>query len=398
MLSGMILTGCGDGSGEDWLSSGNQGGSQAVSGTGEVLENDPGQDVQTELLYSPGSSLTEAELTAVLEMLATLHQNLELSEYLGEAIHVVESQIWYETLVKRMAEGGRIYALKKGEETLLSVQIMIDISGEPCSIVYYQKGPGEMILLQHSGSVLRVTTAGVLEGMYNGAVEIWEMDAATGRVSQEKGLYTQGVPVGEHIMAVKEGDGEEEFYNLWNMRESMEYEKTVTTYDQGGIRWLHRLRNPPQNRHRNPLQSLLRNRHRRQSQQLPEGLRLRRHPHRRRPRNRLRRPRQCLRRFLPLHRRQCLRRFRPLHRRRRLRRFLPLRPHRRLHQYLRLRRAGIRILSGRRTWSDRYQRARVLILAIDARAALRLGEAALLTEKDLEAGSCFDCFGMIIVI
>ncbi len=234
MLSGMILTGCGDGSGEDWLSSGNQGGSQAVSGTGEVLENDPGQDVQTELLYSPGSSLTEAELTAVLEMLATLHQNLELSEYLGEAIHVVESQIWYETLVKRMAEGGRIYALKKGEETLLSVQIMIDISGEPCSIVYYQKGPGEMILLQHSGSVLRVTTAGVLEGMYNGAVEIWEMDAATGRVSQEKGLYTQGVPVGEHIMAVKEGDGEEEFYNLWNMRESMEYEKTVTTYDQGG--------------------------------------------------------------------------------------------------------------------------------------------------------------------
>ncbi len=234
MLSGMILTGCGDGSGEDWLSSGNQGGSQAVSGTGEVLENDPGQDVQTELLYSPGSSLTEAELTAVLEMLATLHQNLELSEYLGEAIHVVESQIWYETLVKRMAEGGRIYALKKGEETLLSVQIMIDISGEPCSIVYYQKGPGEMILLQRSGSVLRVTTAGVLEGMYNGAVEIWEMDAATGRVSQEKGLYTQGVPVGEHIMAVKEGDGEEEFYNLWNMRESMEYEKTVTTYDQGG--------------------------------------------------------------------------------------------------------------------------------------------------------------------
>ena len=155
---------------------------------------------------------------------------------------------------------------------------------------------------------------------------------------------------------------------------------------RGGIRWLHRLRNPPLNRHRNPLQSLRRNRHRRQSQQLPEGLRLRRHPHRRRPRNRLRRPRQCLRRFLPLHRRQCLRRFLPLHRRRRLR------------QYLRLRRAGIRILSGRRTWSDRYQRARVLILAIDARAALRLGEAALLTEKDLEAGSCFDCFGMIIVI
>ena len=143
---------------------------------------------------------------------------------------------------------------------------------------------------------------------------------------------------------------------------------------RGGIRWLHRLRNPPLNRHRNPLQSLRRNRHRRQSQQLPEGLRLRRHPHRRRPRNRLRRPRQCLRRFLPLHRR------------------------RRLRQYLRLRRAGIRILSGRRTWSDRYQRARVLILAIDARAALRLGEAALLTEKDLEAGSCFDCFGMIIVI
>ena len=121
ILSGMILTGCGDGSGDDWLSSGNQGGSQAVSGTsgtsgtGESLENDPGQDAQTELLYSPGSSLTEAEQTAVLEMLATLHQNLELPEYLGEAIHVVESQIWYETLVIRMAEGGRIYALNKGE-------------------------------------------------------------------------------------------------------------------------------------------------------------------------------------------------------------------------------------------------------------------------------------------
>lgn len=236
ILTGMIFTGCGDGSGDQWLSSGNQGESQAVSGTagtGEYLENDPEQDAQAELLYSPGN-LTEAEQTAVLEMLATLHQNLELPEYLGEAIHVVESQIWYETLVKRMAEGGRIYALRKGEETLLTVQVMIDISGEPCSIVSYQKGPGEMILLQRAGSVLQVTTAGVLEGVYNGAVEIWEMDQETGRVSQEKGLYTQGVPVGEHIMAVREGDGEEEFYNLWNMRESMEYEKTVTTYDQAG--------------------------------------------------------------------------------------------------------------------------------------------------------------------
>ena len=91
-----------------------------------------------------------------------------------------------------------------------------------------------MILLQRTGSVLRVVMAGVLEGEYNGAVEIWEMDAATGRVSHEKGLYTQGVPVGEHFSAVRQGQGGEEIYNLWNMRESMEYEKTVTTYDQAG--------------------------------------------------------------------------------------------------------------------------------------------------------------------
>lgn len=149
-----------------------------------------------------------------------------------------------------------------------------------------------------------------------------------------------------------------------------------------GIRWLQPHRSLIRNQRRSLILSLHLNPRRRQSPRQPAGLRLRQPPHRHLLRNQHQCQRQplhlCRRRPLHLCRRQPphLCRHRLLHQCQRPLQHRLLHRHQRPHQRLLLRRhrAGIRILSGRRTWSDRYQRARVLILAIDARAVLCIGK------------------------
>lgn len=233
----MLLTGCGDGESQvSWLEPEpmESGVLEESTTAGEApgAEAENGQETEVRLLYNTGT-LTEGEEAAAMELLQDMYQNIELEEYLGECIHMVGSDVWYESLTGRMPEGTRTYTLQLGDEVLFLVQVGFDISGEPYSNVYYP-GKDGVILLKQAGSVVQLTFTEVKEGFYDGAFERWQIDSATGEIIQEKGTYSQGVIVGEYTVSVKEGTGEGDAFDLWNMRENFAYETTVTTYDEQG--------------------------------------------------------------------------------------------------------------------------------------------------------------------
>ena len=244
----LALTGCGDDSGKARV---NMPSPKTISGLAEEIAAAEGtvtiegmvpvagaEPADTDrfgeirLLCNTGNRDDEKEAQAQKTVME-LYQNIELEEYLGECIHIVNSDAWYETMGDNMIEGARAYTLQKGEEILLTVQIGIDISGEFYSNVWYLQ-EGSMILLKQQGSVVQLTLAGVTNDVYDGSFEKCTIDSATGEIRREQGTYSQGVPTGEYSVMVKKGSGEGDAYDLWNMRDNFAYETSVTEYDEQG--------------------------------------------------------------------------------------------------------------------------------------------------------------------
>ena len=96
-----MLAGCGDGTGEA------EGVSDASSASAIVpvtvsappvyATPEPVDPSEIRLLYLSGE-LTEEEEKAIRESMQILYQNLDIPEYIGEAIHMVESENWFETM------------------------------------------------------------------------------------------------------------------------------------------------------------------------------------------------------------------------------------------------------------------------------------------------------------
>lgn len=238
------MTGCGDGSKIEVSSLDPQPistpggenlppeGQTSAEGQAPAAGAEPEAAGEIRLLCSTGMPGEESRVT---EAVTELYRNMEVEEYLGECIHIVNSESWYDTLAADMIEGARSYTLQQGDEILLSVQVGYNISGEFYSNVWYLK-EGEMILLKQEGSAVQMILAEVKEGVYEGSFEKCTIDSATGEVRREQGTYSGGRPTGEYSVMVKKGNGEGDAFDLWNMRENFAYETTVTQYDDQGNR------------------------------------------------------------------------------------------------------------------------------------------------------------------
>lgn len=244
LLTAAVLAGCGDGSEEG----------MSIKSIEELetvdLEADPEPeetpDAQTpeatpepaagDMAVSGGGGITESEMDpAVLEGMETLLQNLELPEYLGEAIHMVSSEEWIAGLAKDMYEGCRSYSLHRPGQALLSVQVGYDAEEKPYINVYYQKETGEMVLLKQGRGVTWLLQTTVAEGAYNGAFEKWQINSETGYMRKETGTYAKGIIVGEYTKSERTG-GAGDAFDLWTNRENFEYaSETVNYNDQGEI-------------------------------------------------------------------------------------------------------------------------------------------------------------------
>lgn len=238
LLSGVMLTtmlsGCGDGSEEAGiLASGSFGMPEAVQmEMTTVLAQAEQSPSEIKLLYNTGK-LTAEEEAAILETMESLYRNLEVEEYLGESIHMVSSEEWFETMTPRLYEGCRSYTLQQGETVLLSVQVGYDISGAPYSNVCYQAAEDSISLLKQSGSKLSLLQTGLSDGEYDGAFVFWQFDSAQGEIKKEEGTYSQGILVGEYSVSVCQGV-EGEAFELWTNRETFGYETETVTYDEQG--------------------------------------------------------------------------------------------------------------------------------------------------------------------
>lgn len=231
----VIFAGCGDGSEESMTT-------ESVFGAVEPVDvsildetQEPAETVAPEeicLLYQTGELDAESE-AAVLEALSSLHQNLEIPEYRGEGIHLLSSQEWLETVSQGIYEGGRSYCLKKGDETLLAVQIGYDIEGKPYVNVFYPEESGSVLLLKQEQGTTWMLQTGIAEGKYQGSFEVWQFDSETGHIQREQGTYSAGILVGEYTKSEYTGEPGDA-YDMWTNRENFEYKTTTEEYDENG--------------------------------------------------------------------------------------------------------------------------------------------------------------------
>ncbi len=167
----LLLTGCGDGSG-DMQAKLLEPETVDATGSGKApeaeAEPEPTAEPEIKLLCSAGH--TEEEDLQVRQAVEELYENMELEEYLGEGIHMVSNESWYETMAADLVEGARTYLLQKGDEILFTVQVGVTISGERYSNAYYCK-EDNMVLLKQEGSLVQVTMAQLKDNLYDGSFE-----------------------------------------------------------------------------------------------------------------------------------------------------------------------------------------------------------------------------------
>lgn len=235
ILLAVFLVGCGNDSGPfipeklEFDSTPEPGVSQAPVPTPEPAPEDADQ---VRLLYLVGS-LTEAEEAAATEALTTLYQNMEVPEYLGEAIHMVATKEWFDAMNPGGYVGGRSYTLQRGGLALLTVQIGEDSTGVLYADVRFQDADGRFLLLKQFGTVTQLLEAAMEDGVLTGIFTNWTIDSADGTIIREQGTYAGGVIVGEFTRAVREGTAGEAF-DLWTHREDFSYTLTTVYYDEHG--------------------------------------------------------------------------------------------------------------------------------------------------------------------
>ncbi len=237
-----ILAGCGDGT--------EMGGEPSESviapvepvDVSELMEPTPTPEpeaepepepVETEALQYQSGQLTAEEEAAMLEVMTTLRQNLEIPEYVGEGIHMISGEEWLETMCQGIYEGSRSYSLQKGGDTLLVLQLGLDIEGKPYANVFYPGAEGSVLVLKQTGSTTWLLQASVENGKYEGAFETWLFDSESGHIQWEQGTYSAGVIVGEYKKSEYTG-GSGAASDMWTNRENFDYKTTTVTYDENG--------------------------------------------------------------------------------------------------------------------------------------------------------------------
>lgn len=232
-LAAGLITGCGDGSGEDLSVLGGVQTSEPVNEESpSPMPSETETTPQTGVSYATGELSAEEE-AAVLEILTDLCRNLELPEYVGEGIHMVSSEEWFQVTAPSLYEGCRSYTLCRGEELQLSVQVGYDTEEQPYTNVFRRGQDGNVLVLKQAGAVTSLLQTGLLEGKYDGPFESWKINGETGQILREQGTYAKGVIVGVYTKSAYTGTPGEVF-DLWTNREGFAYETTVTEYDAQG--------------------------------------------------------------------------------------------------------------------------------------------------------------------
>lgn len=234
-----LLTGCGDGSEPIYSANGQPietttepSGWATVSAPPVYSTPEPGDASQVKLLHFAGE-LSKEEEAAAKDAMTTLYQNMEVAEYLGEAIHMVATEEWFEDMLPRNYVGSRSYTLQQGELALLTVQVGEDSNGVLYADVRFQDADGRFLLLKQFGAVTQLLETTMVENEMEGPFNNWILDSKTGGIVWEKGTYVKGVMTGEYSKSTRTGSAGDAF-DLWTNRENFRYETVSGIYDEQG--------------------------------------------------------------------------------------------------------------------------------------------------------------------
>lgn len=192
------------------------------------------QDMQSlEILQEITVNLLEED-PAVLGEAQTMLQNLELSDYVEEAVHMIGSEEWIETMMPKLYLGRRNYFLSKEGQIVLAVQAGFDETGSPFSNVWYHSADGKITLLKRTGDTVQLLNTGLSDGAYDGAFDLWTIVSGSSSLCREQGTFAKGVFTGDYTADVYIGGGAGDFYDLWTNRETMEYKTYTGNFDGEG--------------------------------------------------------------------------------------------------------------------------------------------------------------------
>lgn len=260
----MVLTGCGDGSGQEERGRGTLEAQPMLSSleteivnletkysegelTGEeylILAKDYNESgrvrEERDLLEQSYRLYDDAEAFQLLQTLTvnlveeepqlrqaaeTLSASLTQDDTVGEAIQTLTGEEWFRTMMPKLREGQRSYYLDGDGE--LYFQVGYGADGAEVTKVWYAAG-GRSIFLQNTENTLKIVicTGDVIESYY--------LDAGTGSITREQGTMKNDVLTGEYTCDIYSGEAPVDWYSLWNSRGGLEYTTYQGEFDDAG--------------------------------------------------------------------------------------------------------------------------------------------------------------------
>ncbi len=205
---------------------------QEPSGEQSAEDKDAEQGGQTateDVVLAPVDLLTETD--AVREQGLLMLQNLELAEYLNEAVNLISTDEWMNTMLQGISEGSRSYYVKRNDEIVLMIQVGYQEAKEVFANVYYL-GEEIRVIRRLADAVQLGTTQPETDSIRS--YEIWTCDGSNGAIYQEKGSFINGVLTGDYVVAVHQGDVAGDVFSLWNNKTGMNYIYFTGNFDEQG--------------------------------------------------------------------------------------------------------------------------------------------------------------------
>lgn len=260
----MVLTGCGDGSGQEERGRGTLEAQPMLSSleteivnletkysegelTGEeylILAKDYNESgrvrEERDLLEQSYRLYDDAEAFQLLQTLTvnlveeepqlrqaaeTLSASLTQDDTVGEAIQTLTGEEWFRTMMPKLREGQRSYYLDGDGE--LYFQVGYGADGAEVTKVWYAAG-GRSIFLQNAENTLKIVIC------TGDAIESYYLDARTGSVTREQGTMKNDVLTGEYTCDIYSGEAPVDWYSLWNSRGGLEYTIYQGEFDDAG--------------------------------------------------------------------------------------------------------------------------------------------------------------------
>jgi len=208
----------------------------------------------------------EEETEEIRSRAQEMLNDLELPEYLDESVNLIDSGDWFSTMMPKLKEGQRSYYLERDAQPLFYAQVGYTGEGQHFSKVWYTGSETKRFLSQE-GTIIRLVTvtSTVVEDpastagtdttaetadiqdtatpraatpadmdAWNGTLEAWNVDCATGSITHEQGTMQKGVLTGDYTCDVHAGEGGLDAFSLWNNREGMEYITYTGSFDSEG--------------------------------------------------------------------------------------------------------------------------------------------------------------------